>query len=134
VNKFIPRAIITHTSYIQITIIVDFIVVSRIPRPITIVPYNPSWPVFYEEEKSRILEAIGEIVVDIDHVGSTAVPGLSAKPIIDIMAGLRGPSDAEACLPPLVELGYDDVTPEPEEDDWFYCWGRAFTASGITST
>jgi len=105
-------------------------VVSRIPRPITIVPYDPSWPVFYEEEKSRILQAIGEFVVDIDHIGSTAVPGLSAKPIIDIMAGLRGPSDAEVCLPLLGELGYDDVTPEPEEDDWYYCLGRGIHSIG----
>ncbi len=94
-------------------------------------PYNPSWPVLYEREKSRILQAIGECVVDIDHIGSTAVPGLSAKPIIDIMAGLRGPSDAEACLPPLGELGYDDVTPEPEEDDWYYCLGRSIHSIGV---
>jgi len=106
-------------------------VVSRIPRPITIVPYNPSWPVFYEREKRRILQVIGECVVDIDHIGSTAVPGLSAKPIIDIMAGLRGPSDAEACLPILGESGYDDVTPEPEEDDWFYCLGRGVHGIGV---
>ena len=104
--------------------------VSRIPRPITIEPYNPSWPVFYVKEKSRILETIGEMVVDIDHIGSTAVPGLSAKPIIDIMAGLRGSSDAEVCLPLLGELGYDDVTPEPEEDDWFYCLGKGSHSIG----
>lgn len=104
--------------------------VTRIPRPITIVPYNPSWPVFYAKEKSRILETIGEMVVDIEHIGSTAVPGLSAKPIIDIMAGLRGSSDAEACLPLLGELGYDDVTPEPEEDDWYYCLGKGVQSVG----
>jgi len=100
-------------------------VVSRIPSPITIVPYNPSWPVFYEKEKESVLAAIGELVVNIDHIGSTAVPRLSAKPIIDIMVGLRGPSDSEACLPLLRELGYDDVTPEPEEDDWYYCLGKS---------
>ena len=46
------------------------------------------------------------------------------------MAGLRGPSDAEVCLPLLGELGYCDVTPEPEEDDWFYCLGRGIHGIG----
>jgi GrpB-like predicted nucleotidyltransferase (UPF0157 family) len=56
-------------------------------------------------------------------------PG-SAKPIIDIMAGFRGPSDAEICLPLLGELDYDDVTPEPEDDDWYYCLGRGIRNIG----
>ena len=56
---------------------------------IVIENYNPQWPILYEEEKGRILDVIGQAVVAIEHVGSTAVPGLGAKPIIDIMVAAR---------------------------------------------
>ncbi|MDH5450572.1 MAG: GrpB family protein, partial [Candidatus Bathyarchaeota archaeon] len=56
-------------------------------RPVRIVDYDFQWPILYKEEKCRILEVIGHKVVAIEHVGSTAVPDLGGKPIIDIMAG-----------------------------------------------
>ena len=55
-------------------------------NPVIIVDYSPRWPILYEEEKIKILGVIGHKVVEIEHIGSTAVPGLVAKPIIDIMA------------------------------------------------
>jgi len=58
------------------------------PR-IEILNYNPGWPARFAEEKAAILNAIGHWVVVIEHIGSTAVPGLGAKPIIDIMVGIR---------------------------------------------
>lgn len=75
--------------------------------PVVIVDYNPAWPEMYREEERRVLGAIGPCVVAIEHVGSTAVPGLCAKPIIDIMVGIRSLSDAPACLEPLQGLGYE---------------------------
>jgi len=71
----------------------------------------------YEEEKRRVLETIGHKAMAIEHIGSTAVPGLGAKPIVDIMVGVRGPSDAEECVQLLQDLGYDDVTPQTENSD-----------------
>lgn len=56
---------------------------------IEVVDYNPAWPRLFEEEKSRLVKLIGDIVDDIHHVGSTSVVGLSAKPKIDIDAVLR---------------------------------------------
>ena len=94
------------------------------PSPVIIVEYDPQWPILYEEEKLRILEAVGHKVLAIEHIGSTAVPGLGAKPIIDIMAGVRKAADAEECLPLLRNIGYTDVTPQPEEPDWHYCLGK----------
>lgn len=91
---------------------------------VIIVTYDPKWPILYEQEKCRILEAIGHKVMAIEHVGSTAVPGLGAKPIVDIMAGVLQSADAEECLPFLQRLGYDDVTPQPENPDWYYCLGK----------
>ena len=55
-------------------------------------PYDPSWPARFEAERSALADAIGEWIEEgIHHVGSTAVPGLEAKPIIDILAGVRDP-------------------------------------------
>ncbi len=81
--------------------------------PVVIVDYDPQWPILYEEEKGRILEAIGRVIVAIEHVGSTAVPGLGAKPIIDIMVGVGHLADAERCIEPLQAIGYGYV-PEHE--------------------
>ena len=68
--------------------------------------YNPRWPEMYAQEKARILDAIGEYLIDIQHVGSTSIPGLSAKPIIDIMAVIRNVSLVEQCIKPLEALDY----------------------------
>lgn len=74
--------------------------------PLEIHHYNPQWPAWFEAEKARVLAALGEAVVAFEHVGSTAVPGLAAKPIIDMIAGVVRFADAEACHAPLVALGY----------------------------
>jgi len=76
------------------------------PQPIIIAEYNPRWPTMYEEEKARILGAVGHKIVAIEHIGSTAVPGLGAKPIIDIMAAVHRISDSQECIELLQTLGY----------------------------
>jgi GrpB-like predicted nucleotidyltransferase (UPF0157 family) len=53
--------------------------------PITIIPYDPSWPEKFEQEAGLLRELLGELAVQIHHIGSTSVPGLAAKPIIDIL-------------------------------------------------
>jgi len=95
-------------------------------RPVIIVGYDFQWPILYEEEKRRILEAIGHKVLAIEHIGSTAVPGLGGKPIIDMMAGVCQSADAEECLPLLQPLGYDDVKewPQPGNPEWYYVLTR----------
>ena len=60
----------------------------------------------YNQEKSRIQDAIGEYLIDIQHVGSTAISGLSAKPVIDIMAVIRSISLVQQCVRPLEALDY----------------------------
>ena len=95
-----------------------------VTHPVIIVEYDPDWPDIFEEEKKNIIQAIGEKVLSIDHIGSTAVPGLGAKNIVDMMVGLDGAESADEILPSLEEIGYDDVTPEPGIDDWHYCLGK----------
>jgi len=76
-------------------------------EPVTIAEYDPRWPSLYEEEKARILGLLGDIVLDIQHVGSTAVPGLGAKPIIDIVVAVPHLAAVDECIQPLTALGYE---------------------------
>lgn len=73
---------------------------------ILLVDYDPAWPQRFEEEKARVLAAIGEYASAVEHAGSTAVPGLGAKPIIDLLVGLHHFSAADNCVEPLKRLGY----------------------------
>jgi GrpB-like predicted nucleotidyltransferase (UPF0157 family) len=77
--------------------------------PLVIADYDPEWPARYEAEKALILKAIGHIIADIEHIGSTSVPGLGAKPIIDIMIGLHRLDDAVECIPRLEAIGHKYV-------------------------
>jgi GrpB-like predicted nucleotidyltransferase (UPF0157 family) len=76
-------------------------------EPVMIVDYDPQWPVRYEEERERIIIAIGNDIDDIEHIGSTAVPGLAAKPIIDILVIVPALAQVEQSVQPLEKLGYE---------------------------
>lgn len=76
---------------------------------VVIAEYNPLWPLLFEEEKTRILDLINPWAERVEHIGSTSVPGLGAKPIIDIMVGLRSLDDAQHCIPLLQAIGYEYV-------------------------
>jgi len=73
---------------------------------VTLVPYQPAWPRLFREEARRLRAALGDHVVQIEHVGSTAVPGLDAKPILDIVVAVRDMSDAARFEEALAPLGY----------------------------
>ncbi len=70
-------------------------------------PHTELWHQLFAEEEARLREAIGEQVVAIEHVGSTAVCGLFAKPVIDITVAIREITDAEKCVMPLESIGYE---------------------------
>ena len=78
-----------------------------VQREVEVVEYDPKWVTLYREEKAKILAAIGRLAVAIEHIGSTAVVGLGAKPIIDIMVGVIRLSDAQQCMEPLGSIGYE---------------------------
>ena len=100
------------------------------PRPVVIVPYNLDWPRVYEEESKLIRGAVGGIILSLEHVGSTSVPGLWAKPIIDILAGVNDPESAERCKTILKSLRYEDVSPG-DNPNWYYCLGKAPHSPGF---
>jgi GrpB-like predicted nucleotidyltransferase (UPF0157 family) len=73
---------------------------------IQVVPYDPVWPQLYLAERARVLTAVDPHFLALEHIGSTAVPGLAAKPIIDMMASVADLRDGLAALAPLAALGY----------------------------
>ena len=77
------------------------------PGKVIVIEYDPDWPALYKQEQIRILAAIGEYIDDIQHMGSTSVPGLGAKPIIDIMIALPDLMLVERCVQPMLQLGYE---------------------------
>ena len=82
-------------------------------KRVTLVAYNPDWPCRFEEERTVIEAVFAGTDAVIEHVGSTAVPGLGAKPIIDVMVGLRSLAEVEARIPAIEAAGYEYV-PEYE--------------------
>jgi GrpB-like predicted nucleotidyltransferase (UPF0157 family) len=82
---------------------------------ITLAEYDPEWPELFEREAARIRGVLGEQVLVLEHVGSTSVPGLCAKPIIDILLEVPDSGDEDAYVPALTAAGYRLVIREP---DW----------------
>jgi GrpB-like predicted nucleotidyltransferase (UPF0157 family) len=73
---------------------------------IQVVDYDANWSIRFEQEKSQILNALGDAVLDIQHIGSTSVPGLAAKPIIDIVVGVEELPPSPTHIKALETLGY----------------------------
>jgi GrpB-like predicted nucleotidyltransferase (UPF0157 family) len=80
---------------------------------ITLASYDQDWPVLFAAEAGRIRQLLGDRVLLLEHVGSTSVPGLAAKPVIDILLVLADPADEPSWLPRLEEAGYRLVIREP---------------------
>jgi GrpB-like predicted nucleotidyltransferase (UPF0157 family) len=88
----------------------------RLDAPITLVEYDPRWPALFEREQARIRRALGDGVVRLEHCGSTSVPGLAAKPIVDMVLEVRDSADEGSYLAPLEAAGYVLRIREP---DWY---------------
>jgi GrpB-like predicted nucleotidyltransferase (UPF0157 family) len=89
-------------------------------EPIRLVPYDTKWPETFAREKSVLGQTIGEYIVgDIHHIGSTAVPGLSAKPIIDILVGVENLESSRSAIPLLEKTQYCYYPYKPQFMHWF---------------
>jgi GrpB-like predicted nucleotidyltransferase (UPF0157 family) len=86
----------------------------RLVGRIEVVDYDPEWPRLFEREADRIRAVLGKRAVQLEHVGSTSVPGLAAKPIIDIMLVVPDSGDELAYVPDLEAAGYVLVIREAE--------------------
>lgn len=96
----------------------------RPPEPsLSLRAYDSSWPQRFEQERTRLLQALKDTpVVDIQHVGSTAIPGLSAKNIIDLAVAVRPPLDAPRYGEVLGSLGYRFHGPSPIDPGFSWFW------------
>src|SRR5579872_6581261 len=107
-----PRAPVSDEALAAIT--VGEVVVHD--APIELAEPDPAWPAHYEREAARIAGALGPHAVRLEHVGSTSVPGLAAKPIIDIVLVVPDSADEPAYVPALEGAGYVLRIREP---DWY---------------
>ena len=83
--------------------------------PIVLAEPDPAWPQQYEEVAGRVRAALGPVAVDVEHVGSTSVPGLPAKPFLDVLLLVPDPADEAAYVPLLEDAGFLLHVREP---DW----------------
>ena len=94
---------------------------------VRIVPYDPAWPSLFEQERSLLQEALGEwLAGPVEHFGSTAVPGLAAKPVIDIMAGVDSLQASQPAIAAAGGLGYVYYPYRPDDMHWFCKPSAAF--------
>ncbi len=80
-----------------------------VQRTIVVVVYNPLWPQMFEEEAAKISAVFGSELISIHHIGSTSIPGMSAKPIIDIMPVVHHIEAVDALNSAMIELGYEPL-------------------------
>jgi GrpB-like predicted nucleotidyltransferase (UPF0157 family) len=76
-------------------------------RTLTLVEYDPAWPARFAHECVRLRGAVAAHVLAIEHVGSTAIPGMISKPVLDIAISVADEASADACVSPLQALGYE---------------------------
>ncbi|NES28451.1 GrpB family protein [Micromonospora terminaliae] len=96
---------------------------------ITITPYDPAWPARYRAERSRIGAALGGRALAVEHVGSTAVPGLSAKNRVDVDLIVTDPADEAAYVPALEAAGYVLRMREPDWYEHRCLWNEGHTVN-----
>ena len=82
-------------------------------RELVIAPYDESWPATYLVHRTRILRAVGDAAVAVEHIGSTSVPGLAAKPVVDVLLTVPDITDESSYLAPLLAEGYELRVREP---------------------
>ena len=85
----------------------------RLTGPVMVADYDPAWPALFEREAGRLRDVLGAEILLLEHVGSTSVPGLAAKPVIDILLVVPDPADEARYLPALEQAGYRLVIREP---------------------
>lgn len=79
-----------------------------IDEPVELVDYDPNWPAHFATEMGQFREALGDRAVLVEHFGSTAVPGLPGKPVVDLLVGVRDIETVRGCVPALEALGYEN--------------------------
>ena len=98
---------------------------AAIHERVDLVPYDGAWPQKFEAERTRLLSLLPNVFVEIEHFGSTAIPGMLAKPIIDILCGVETLTGANALSSRLCEVGYStsaEFNASLSDRKWFMRW------------
>ena len=102
---------------------------------VSVVPYDPAWPQMFEEEKRHLLDCFPQDMLRrIEHFGSTAIPGLAAKPIVDVLVEVGSLEEAKARIAPVLEAqGYDYFWRATHGEDGppFYAWFIKRNSAGV---
>ena len=98
--------------------------------PIILIPYDTSWPEAYRSESLRLREAVGSDIVRISHIGSTSVPGLTAKPTIDILLEIQQETDLIRLIPTIEAEGYI-YSPQPGNPPPHMMFMKGYTPEGF---
>lgn len=90
------------------------------PEPVVIVAYDPAWPERFATLGGALREALGQVAVRIDHIGSTAVPGLAAKPVLDVQISVAAFDPLAAYAGPLAALGFAHRADNPDRTKRYF--------------
>jgi GrpB-like predicted nucleotidyltransferase (UPF0157 family) len=93
-------------------------------REVRLVPHDPRWAVAYSREAERLQQALGAHALEIAHIGSTAVPGLIAKPLLDIMVAITSLGERDEVVPLLGQIGYEYRPHDTIPDRLFFIAGE----------
>jgi GrpB-like predicted nucleotidyltransferase (UPF0157 family) len=100
--------------------------------PIILTEYNPAWAELFQLEKQRIIATVGsKHILSIEHIGSTAIPGLLAKPTIDILIEIQNDADLDLIKEDLKKIGYGFI-PKPENPPPHMMFAKGYTHKGIS--
>lgn len=98
---------------------------AAVREPVVVVPYDCQWPVLFAAERDSLLALLPQSFIALEHIGSTAVPDLCAKPIIDILGGVSSMTIVQSIVSPLRTLGYvpaSEFTNTVTDHNWFMRW------------
>ncbi|MFC3286173.1 GrpB family protein [Litchfieldella rifensis] len=98
-----------------------------IHETVALVPYDPQWPALFNAERDRLLGLFPAQLLDVQHIGSTAIPGMPAKPIIDILAGVESMAVADSLCEPLLDSHYTtsaEFNAALTDRRWFMRWAN----------
>ena len=99
--------------------------------PISLLPYDPEWPGYFQLEKERIENALGaRNVYRMEHIGSTAIPGMMAKPSIDILLEVVQSADQQMITSRFTQLGYHFI-PKPDNPPPYMMFVKGYTLEGL---
>ena len=90
------------------------------PEPIVVMPYDPEWPMLFDALGRRLRVALGAVALRIDHIGSTAVPGLDAKPVIDVQVSVADFEPLAEFAEPLQALGFVHRADNPDRGKRYF--------------